>query len=194
MVTAAVSLSALIGTALAFHHIDLLTSRGLSPAAAAINFLPQTVAAAGGAVLAGRLADRARPQTLLTACLLGLATASAMPLFLGPGWSVVLYGVVLGAASAAIRSVEAAALARWFGIAHIGEIRGVVMTVSIAASALGPLLFAWSLERSGSYATALVLGAGCSLLLAACGARISTPGRPDTDSRTDTREVAPVDR
>ncbi|MFN7151822.1 MAG: MFS transporter, partial [Microthrixaceae bacterium] len=47
---AAVSLSALVATALTFHQIDLLAERGLSEAQAAANFLPQTLAGAAAAI------------------------------------------------------------------------------------------------------------------------------------------------
>lgn len=175
VVTSAVALSALVGTGLAFHHIDLLGTRGLSATVAAANFLPQTLAAVAGAVVAGRFVDRVRPQPLLAACMMGLVVASLLPLVLGPGVLVVVYGLVLGSSSAAVRSVEASTLARWFGLAHIGEIRGVVMTAVVAASAAGPLLFALSAEHLGGYGPALVVSAVTAAIMAVLSWVVTPP-------------------
>lgn len=179
----AVALSALVGTALIFHHIDLLTERGLTQAQAAANFLPQTVAGAVGAIWAGRLADRLRPQTLIAACMVALGSACLLVQAVSPGVTAVLYGVALGAAGSSMRAIEAAALARWFGVAHIGEIRGVVMVVMVAASAAGPVLLAVGSERLGGYRPTLLLFAACSFVVALLAALTRTPDRRAPEDR-----------
>ncbi len=167
--------SALIATALIFHHVDLLNQRGLTDAQAAANFVPQTIAAAVGAIWVGRLADRLRPQTLIAACMVTLGTACLLVQAVSPGLTAALYGIALGAAGSSMRAVEAAALARWFGVAHIGEIRGVVMVAMVAASAIGPVLLALGSEHLGGYRPMLLFLAICSFVVAALAAVTDAP-------------------
>jgi MFS family permease len=41
---------------------------------------------------------------------------------------------------------------RVFGRAHLGQIQGAAQALTVLASALGPLLLAWGVRWSGSYA------------------------------------------
>jgi cyanate permease len=43
---------------------------------------------------------------------------------------------------------------RAYGQAHLGRIQGAAQALTVLASALGPLLLAWSVDVTGSYATA----------------------------------------
>lgn len=70
-----VATSGLLTTAVAFHQINLLTERGLSAAAAAANFLPQTVAGFAATLLIGTVIDRVNPRVVLPAAMAGLAGA-----------------------------------------------------------------------------------------------------------------------
>lgn len=60
-----------------------------------------------------------------------------------------LHGVASGVAGNSFRTVEAAALPRYFGTDNLGEIRGIV--VAVAASAVGPLMLAVGREWVESY-------------------------------------------
>ena len=72
---ASVGLSGLVGTGLMFHHLHLLAGQGLSSAEAAVVFLPVTLAGAGAALVAGRIADRVPPRHVVAAGLVLLALA-----------------------------------------------------------------------------------------------------------------------
>ncbi len=47
LLASAVAVSGMLGTAVAFHQISLLTARGLTVTEAAANFIPQTIAGLG---------------------------------------------------------------------------------------------------------------------------------------------------
>lgn len=175
VMAAAMGLGALVTTGLAFHHVALLGARGLSPAAAAANFLPQTLAGAGAALAAGRLADQVSDRVLLPGALGVLAAAPLLVQVVSPGASAVAYGMVLGAGMSSVRAVEATVLPRWFGTAHIGEIRGITMAATVAGSALGPLPLALAAEHLGSYGPALVVFTGSALGLACVSAVVPRP-------------------
>ena len=182
---AAVAVNSLIGTGLIFHQISLLTDRGLSPAAAAATFLPQTVAGLLAAAAAGRLADRIRPHHLLIPNMALTAAALALAPHASPGWPVLVYAITLGASIGAIRTVEGACLAYYFGTATLGMLRGLTLTAIVAAAAPGPLPLAWAKAETGGYAAAttalLVLPAAvafAAILTAPPSARTRLTGPP----------------
>lgn len=156
-VTAAVATSGLITTGLAFHQISLLGERGLSVAQAAANFLPQTAAAIAATLLMGPLVDRIRPRLLIAASMVSLAGAMILVQVASPGATAICFGLAAGTGAGAVRTLEAAAFPRYFGVAHIGEIRGLVMAISVGATAFGPLLLAGGFERYGSYGPVLTM-------------------------------------
>lgn len=182
--TAATALAGLVGTGLMFHHIDLLAGRGLSTAQAATVFLPLTLSSAASALVAGRLADRVRPRLLAAGALLLLAASPAIVQVVSPGVIAAVYGALLGASGTILRTVEATALPRWFGIASIGQIRGVVMAAGVAASAIGPLIVSVGRDVADSYTPVLNILAAVSVALAVVVLIIKPPSAAPSVGRT----------
>nr|WP_230416918.1 MFS transporter [Micromonospora tarapacensis] len=158
-----VATSGLLTTAVAFHQISLLTERGLSAAAAAANFLPQTVAGIAATLLIGAVIDRASPRVVLPAAMAGLAVALVWATQARPGWSALGFGAAIGAASSAIRTAESALTPRLFGLGHLGAIRGTITAVNVGSTAFGPVLFAVGHDITGTYTQALLVGAALPL-------------------------------
>jgi MFS family permease len=177
LVTGGVAVTGTLGTALAFHQIDILGERGLSPAAAAANFLPQTAAGLLATLLTGYLADRVADRVLISAAMLVLVIALVGACYVGPGWSVIGYAAAVGTAGNSIRTLEATAFPNCFGLAHIGAIRGVVHTAAIAATAFGPLAFALGRDLSTSYRPVLLLSALVPAAVAALALFVRAPVR-----------------
>jgi MFS family permease len=175
--TGATALAALIGTGLMFHHIDLLTGRGLTTTEAAAAFLPLTIAGAIAALAAGRVADQVSPRLLTAIALVALGASPVLVQTIGGTATAAVYGAALGASSAAIRTIEATALPRWFGIATIGQIRGVVMAAGVAASAVGPLIVSLGFDLAGSYTPVLNALGALSALLAIGTLLVDPPDR-----------------
>ncbi|MEU3228177.1 MFS transporter [Streptomyces sp. NPDC006976] len=156
-VAACLAASSMLTTGLNFHQIALLGERGLTPAGAAANFLPQTAAALLATLLAGALIDRLPPKPILLAAMAVLASAVLGARLVEPGWTVIGYGLLLGASNGLLRAVEAATYPRYFGTAHLGAIRGTAHTITVAASAFGPLAISWGHDLAGHYDTALLV-------------------------------------
>lgn len=82
---------------------------------------------------------------------------------------VVLYGVAMGASGGIVTVVFFSVWGRVFGRRHLGRIQGCAQTMTVFASAIGPLLLARALARTGSYASifyalaavVVALGVGC---------------------------------
>lgn len=157
LVTAAVATVAALSTAVVFHQIDLLGSRGLTPTQAAANFLPQTVATVVATLGIGALADRVSPRLVLGISMAMMAGGLFLGTVAAPGLLAISFGMLIGASGGAIRVVEATELPRYFGTLHIGAIRGVVTSVGIAAAAVGPLLFSIGHDITGDYTAVLLI-------------------------------------
>jgi MFS family permease len=174
-VAAGVGVCSLVTTGLNFHQQSLLGERGLTATEAAATFLPQTIAGLIATFGLGWLADRFSDRLLIVTTMLVLAVATAGAGWVTPGFAAVLYGVALGACGNGIRTLEAVAFPRCFGLSHLGAIRGVVHSVTVGASAFGPLLIALGREHAASYRPALLALTALPLAVVVAGALVRTP-------------------
>ncbi len=163
IIAAALATTGLLSTALAFNQISILGAQGLSPLEAAANFLPQTLTGIAATLAAGALSDRIAPKYCVTFSMVTMAAALLLIPTISPGWTAILYGLVLGAAGGSIRGIEAAAFARYFGTLHIGSIRGVATAINLASTAAGPLVLSVGRDLSGGYHLPVVLLAAIPL-------------------------------
>jgi MFS family permease len=67
---------------------------------------------------------------------------------------------------------------RVFGRRHLGRIQGVAQALTVVASAIGPLLLAWTLERTGSYVAIFEILAGVIAATAVAALLVSLPAPP----------------
>ena len=157
-----------VGTALGFHQIAVLGERGLTAGEAAVNFLPQSVAAACVAVLVGRLVDRIPGRLMVPMVMMLLVAALAAVHQVSSPLTAVLFGVLLGSAAAANGASEGALLARWTGTVSLGRLRGRMMAIAVASTAIAPFWFTLLADAVGSFTRAatvsMVLPVGVALL------------------------------
>jgi MFS family permease len=154
ILAAASSAVGLLSTALNFHQISMLGEAGLSATEAAVMFLPQVIGAAVAGVFFGYLADRLTGRSLIPIVMGLLGLSLLLTLTLAPGITVIAYAISLGAAGGATRTVSTTLLPRWFGLGHIGAIQGTSTLITVASTALGPVLFAITRDGFGSYGVA----------------------------------------
>jgi hypothetical protein len=193
VIASGVAVVALLGTALTFNQISLLGERGLTPAQAAANFIPQMAAGLAATLATGYLADRVPDRVLIIASLAILTGALTAAGYVSPGWSAIGYGMAIGVAGNSFRIIEATAFPTCFGLTHIGAIRGVVHTLTVAGSAFGPLLLSLGHSWAGSYRPVLLALTALPLAAIVFAALARTPPanppapapRPDTTESTD---------
>jgi len=174
-IAAGLATSGMLTTGLNFHQIALLGERGLSGTEAAANFIPQTAAALVGTLVIGASADVIAPRFGVALAMVALTAAMVTAVFVTPGASALGYGLILGLSGGAMRAIEAAALAHYFGIGHIGAIRGIATTISVGSTAFGPLAVALGNDITGSYATTLMLLAPLPLVIAVFALVVPAP-------------------
>ena len=179
----------MVGTAMLFHTQPILASFGVEDTAAAAPSVqaPWALALALTPFVSGWLVDTFHPRWLLAAGL-ALAGVSCACMALGGqealGWSAVVWmGVgmgVFGVAGGLIMSVSGPTLARYYGRTHHGSIRGITITVAVAATATGPYLLSEGADLAGGRFDWVLLAFALSalpLILAALTLRKPEPAR-----------------
>jgi MFS transporter, OFA family, oxalate/formate antiporter len=178
-----VAATGFIGTALIFHMPAMLEQAGLEGSArqAALAIQPWAVAFGVATLGVGWLVDRAHPAKILAPGLLlmaigialclvatrGVVDASSLVTLMATGMTV--YGV----SQAVITGVASPTIARYFGRAHHGAIRGTVATATVLGTGAGPYAVALGRDLAGAdfaapyllcIALTLPLGIGAALL------------------------------
>jgi hypothetical protein len=75
---------------------------------------------------------------------------------------------------------------RVFGRRHLGQIQGAAQAVTVLASAVGPLLLAWCVEWTGSYAAMFRILAAVMAAVATGSLLISLPAPVSRGTRLAT--------
>jgi len=170
-------LSGAVSTALTFHNTDLLGEQGLSTTQAASIFIPQLVGSVSSSFVAGSLTDRvpARPLMGFGAAMLGVGTFLAT--LAEPGVMAAAYGLVLGVGAGTIGALSGALYPKWFGVEHIGSIKGIATTANVGASAIGPLILSIGNDVADSYEPVVIGCAVTSWAMALAALLVPTPKR-----------------
>jgi MFS family permease len=159
--------SGMVGTGLIFHQVALLGSRGVAMNWALGLIALQALVATLAAVGAGWLTDRYPNRYLLGGAMLILSAATLLVLVLPRPELAFVYAVMLGLHGSIMRSTGTVVWLNYYGRAHQGAVRGVAFSVMILAAAIGPLPFALSVDRLGSYNVALLAFVAAPLLASA---------------------------
>ena len=151
LLLAAMSSPSIVSTALMFHHISLMGSRGVEAgmAAAVLSVIAPSVIV--GSLMAGFLSDILPNRYILAASQVFLGLALVLALTVSHTWQAFLYGAVLGTGGGASMTTSAVIWANYFGRGHLGAIRGASQVGMVAFAAMGPLPFSLLLDIAGSY-------------------------------------------
>jgi MFS family permease len=151
------SSQSLIGTALVFHHVSVMDSRGLDAVVAASALSVIAPGALAGTFLAGFLCDRFPNRFVLAGGPLILIFSMLLTLVMAHSWQAIVYGVSLGLGGGIMMTTSAVIWPNYYGRKHLGSIRGVVTSGMVAAAALGPLPFGFLFDISSSYTLAVLI-------------------------------------
>ena len=146
---------AMVGTGMALHIVDLGAQAGLSEAEALGVFLPVTLISVPTGIAIGIAVDRFPMRFLIMAMMVGQALMFGFAPHLGDPLLRAFCVAGWGFSAGFYGPLTVAALPNFFGRAHLGAIQGVMMSVIVIASALGPALLAAVNAAFGSYAPGL---------------------------------------
>lgn len=114
----------------------------------------------------GWLATRWPIQRVMGIAMAVLSAAIVMLPLVHRHWELMAYAVTMGAAGGVVTVVFFSVWPQVFGRAHLGRIQGFAQTLTVVASATGPLLLAQTLARTGSYESIFYTLAGVVAALA----------------------------
>ncbi len=154
---AAIGLWAMIITGVQFNIVPILESRGMGEPEAALMFRVYAATLAIFYLPGGYIADRLPLNFLLSISMAGLVAGVEILFFLDARWGIYPFGIVLGVTQAVEIPVLVTMLPRYFGLVHLGKIRGVISTLLVASSGLGPFLIGIFYDLLQGYSEVLLL-------------------------------------
>ena len=163
------------------HLVPLLTSRGISPMAAAMAQSMMFLAVTTGRLVTGWLMDRFFAPHVALAFLLAPIAGLAMLAMDIPDGLAVVAALMIGLAVGAEVDVLAYLNSRYFGMLHFSRIYGSFYGIYSLSGGVGPLATAMIVERGGYSAAMFTL---CGLLVLGCLALLSFPPFPSTSPTT----------
>jgi len=165
----ALSMHALFGTAVTFHIVDVFEQAGRGREEAFFYFVPQAAVSTSVNLLGSWLADRAPLKPYLVVMLAGFVTGAFGLANLDSAWGYLLLVAGFGCGGGLWGVLSNLAFVRNFGSVHLGAISGLSTSLTVFASALGPVLFSVGGDLQGSYHGAVwaCLGLNLALLVAA---------------------------
>ena len=147
----------LIASGIALFNESILAERGFDASTYHHSLVIVALTGLGGNFLGGWLASK-WPMNRLLALAMGLLASSLLALpHVGTWAHIAGYAAVMGLAGGFVIVIFFSFWSRAYGRAHLGKIQGVAQALTVVASAVGPLLLAECVTRTGSYAAMFYL-------------------------------------
>ena len=181
IVASGTTLFGIVHTAVFFCLVPIFLDRGLSEANAAGMMMVFAVSLALMNFVGGLLADRLPAPLLLALGIAGLGVSMALLLAMSQAPAAYLVGGVMGLSQGLFFGTSQPLWARYFGRRHLGKIRGLLTTVNVGSSSLGPLFAGLLRDHLGSFDPALLAFAIAPLPLALLALTAQPPAQPSTE-------------
>jgi MFS family permease len=133
---------------------SILAERGFAPEVYHNALAITAITGLGGNFIAGAWAERGSLRGVLVVAMTVLAMASAALPHVTTNTHVMTQAVAMGVAGGFVMVVFFSFWGRVYGHQHLGRIQGAAQVMTVLASAVGPLLLAWCVDATGSYAVA----------------------------------------
>jgi len=174
-ISGSTALYGLIQTALFFSLVPIFQERSLTAADAALMLTTFGIVLIFMQVWGGYLADHYSAQPLIACGLVTFAAGVACMNFAVSSTSAVMCGVLFGCGQGIFLGATHPVWARYFGRTHLGKIRGLLMTINIASSSLGPLFAGLTRDAFGSFQVAMFVFMLAPLPLAVLALKMKKP-------------------
>lgn len=177
--TLALTLQALYMTGVTFHVESIFDQVGIDRDVAYMTFLPSSMVAVLTAVAGGWISDHVKLKRLLVVMLFAMSLSMTALLMLEHGFALFLYIGSQGVAGGLFGLLLALTWPRFFGRAHLGAISGFQLSWTVVGSAIGPGLFAVSLQFADSYRWSIYACLAVAITLFILSLRADRPDPPD---------------
>ena len=156
----------LVASGIALFNESILAERGFDASTYHRSLVIVALTSLVGNFLGGWLISRGQMNRLLALAMVLLAGSLLALPHVSTQIHVAAYAVVMGLAGGFVIVIFFAVWSRAYGRAHLGKIQGAAQALTVIASAIGPLLLAECVARTGSYAAMFYVLTLIVLLLA----------------------------
>ena len=160
------SVYGLIASGIALFNESILAERGFDPSTYHRSLIIVALTSLAGNFLGGWLSSKWRMSRLLALSMVLLAGSLLGLPHVSTQTHVAIYAVVMGLAGGFVIVIFFSFWSAAYGREHLGKIQGAAQTLTVIASAVGPLILAECVSRTGSYASMFYLLAVVVSLLA----------------------------
>lgn len=136
-----------IGTSVFFHQVHLSELKDWPPAVIASSFAVMSVSSVSVGLLTGQLIDRFSARLALPFFLFPLCLGCIVLSYAQHPLTMSIFMFLLGSSYGVSSSVFGAIWPEMYGTRHLGAIRSMVSAAMVFASALGPGLTGWLIDR-----------------------------------------------
>jgi MFS family permease len=147
------SLYGLVASGIGLFNESILAERGFGPDVYYQTLVVTALTALAGNFIGGWLAAHLRLTHLLGASLAVLGVGVGALPSLTTLAHVMAWAAAMGLGGGVVMVLFFSAWPRVFGRYHLGRIQGLAQAMTVLASASGPLVLAWCVAWTGSYAT-----------------------------------------
>jgi MFS family permease len=149
---AGASLYGLVASGIGLFNESILAERGFGHDIYYQTLVVTAMTALVGNFLGGWLGSKIPLARLMAIALFILATGVAVLPHLSSLASVITWAVAMGLGGGIVMVLFFSVWPNVFGRRHLGRIQGIAQAMTVLASAVGPLLLAWGVDATGSYA------------------------------------------
>lgn len=146
------ALYGLVASGIGLFNESILAERGFNADVYYQTLVVTALTALAGNFGGGWLAMRMPLSTLLAVSLFVLAFGLAALPHVSTILHVMLWATAMGLGGGLVMVLFFSVWPRVYGRKHLGRIQGAAQAMTVIASAVGPLLLAWCVELTGSYA------------------------------------------
>lgn len=170
------ALYGLVASGIGLFNESILAERGFAAGIYYQTLVVTALTALAGNFAGGWLARSVPLARLMAVSLLVLAAGLIALPHVASLAHVMAWAVAMGLGGGLVMVLFFTVWPRVFGRRHLGRIQGTAQALTVVASALGPLLLAWCVEETGSYAAMFRVLAGLIGLVALAACVAPMPG------------------
>jgi MFS family permease len=157
---AGTALYGLVASGIGLFNESILAERGFGPDVYYRTLAVTAMTGLGGNFLGGWLSGRMSLTRLMAVALAILAGGVVALPHLATTGAVMAWAAAMGFGGGIVMVLFFSVWPQVFGRRHLGRIQGAAQALTVLASAVGPLLLAWCVDATGSYAAMFrILGA-----------------------------------
>jgi MFS family permease len=166
---AGAALYGLVASGIGLFNESILAERGFGHDVYYQTFVVTAMTALAGNFIGGWLTSQLSLARLMAVALFVLAAGVAAMPILSSLTAVMIWAAAMGVGGGIVMVLFFSVWPKAFGRLELGQIQGVAQALTVFASAVGPLLLAWCVDATGSYAAMFrILSVVIGLVAASC--------------------------